>query len=375
MGLRRQFRRLPPIAWRDARLAELRQSERSLRSQLRELQDGASRDSRDLALELKRAQLQLATVVGERDRAQAILRDPKYTPREPSWHTRVAEQTRVGRYTARRDTEREYPRFRLEEKLHNYELARSYGVPTPRVIGSWPRIEEVAWQELPESFVVKSDRGYSGTGVLPLRRHGDRFRLIDSEDELSVDEIVSRFRQARHVTGPYFVEELLPGTGAVLPDDIKIFAFYGEVADVMVRRVAKHADLASFSYRFLDAEGTDRGQVKERLRHDPGIEVPRDLGQMVEVSRVLSTAVPVPCLRVDLYQVPDGMVLGELTFLPGSSETYTVEHDRLLGRLYDEAESRLNLDFARGRPHAMVFGPHSRDLSAPIDTAGFGAAR
>ena len=340
MGLRASLRRLPPIAWREQRIAQLLDREAALKEQL-------------------------AAVSAERDRLKTRVRNPKYTPLETSWHVRLKEQTRVGRHTARIDPDREHPRFRLEEKLHNYELAASYGVLTPRVFGTWPRVEDITWDDLPEAFVVKSDRGYSGNGVLPLRRSGKGFRLIDSEDEFTVDDIERHFREAKHVTGPFFVEEVLPGTGAVLPDDIKIFAYYGEVADVMVRRVAKHADLNSFSYRFLDADGNDRGMVKERMNHDPEIPVPRDLEQMVEAARMLSMAVPVPALRVDLYQVPDGIVLGELTFIPGSSETYTAEHDRLLGRMYDEAESRLNLDFARGRPHAMVFGPQSRDLDTP----------
>ncbi|WP_114906141.1 ATP-grasp fold amidoligase family protein [Ornithinimicrobium murale] len=355
MGLRARVRRLPAIAWRDDRIAELRRSEKTLRAQV-------SRAER----RLEQATTRLATVKQEWDDAQRAIADRKYSPTEPSWHTRIMEQARVGRFLSTLDTQREYPRRRLLEKLHNYELARSYGVATPRVIGSWPRITELPWDELPESFVIKSNRGYSGNGVLPLRRHGDAFCFLDSGKAITPEEIVRHYQDARGLAAPYFVEEVLPGTGAVLPDDVKIYAFYGEVADVMLRRVTRHNDISSFTYRFLDAEGNDRGRVQERHRHAPDIAVPRDLAHMVEAARVLSTAVPVPFVRVDLYQLPEGIMLGELTPLPGTSGSFTREHDRLLGRMYDEAEARVNLDFARGRPFAVVPGPHDPSVTTPM---------
>ncbi|USQ78587.1 hypothetical protein NF556_13205 [Ornithinimicrobium faecis] len=355
MGLRAHLRGLPAIAWRDERIAELRQSEKTLRARV------AKAEGR-----LAKATEQLAEAEQERDLALSQAAGQKYSPKEPSWHTRIMEQARVGRFLSTKDTQREFPRRHLLEKLHNYELARSYGVATPRVIGSWPKVTEIPWDELPETFVVKSNRGYSGNGVLPLRREGDSFCFLDSGEGITAEEIVAHYQGARGLAAPYFVEEVLPGTGAVLPDDVKIFSFQGEVADVMLRRVTKHNDISSFTYRFLDAEGKDRGQVQERHRHDPDIAVPRDLAHMVEVARVLSKAVPVPFVRVDLYQVPDGVMLGELTPLPGSSGGFTREHDRLLGRMYDEAEARVNLDFARGRPYAVVLGPHDPDVTAPM---------
>ncbi len=344
-SLRNQVRRFPPIAWRDRRIAELVRKERQLREQLEQ----ATASTRRLEKELTR-----------------LRQPPKYSPTEPSWHWRIQEQARVGRGLRRIDTEGEYPRRRLLQKLHNYELARSYGVATPRVIGRWERIEDVDWDGLPDRFVLKSNRGYSANGVLPLRRSGEGFRLIDGDRELLPDDVVAHFAGAREVSGPYFAEELIPGTAEVLPDDVKIFAFYGTITDVMVRRVSQHGDLGSFSYRYVDAEGKDLGRVRTRAQHDSTIEVPRDLTAMCDVARVLSRAVPVPFVRVDLYQVPDGVMLGELTPLPGASGSFTTKHDRYLGAMYDDAEGRLNLDLARGRSFAVTFGPHSRDLTTPM---------
>lgn len=343
--MRTFVRRLPPLAWRDRRIAELRQSERRLAAEVREL------TKRLAAIE--------GTTVGARP-------DVKYSPQHPSWHWRVQEQARIGRYTSQLDPRTQHPRRRLLQKLHNYELARSHGLATPRVFGIWQRIEDVTWEDLPPSFVLKSNRGYSGRGVLPLTRAGEDFHVIGTDRTMSVAQIVDHYRGTRHVAAPYFAEEILPGTEVVLPDDVKIYAFYGEVADVLLRRVPEHGNIASFSYRFVDAEGRDLGQVQEDHHHDPDIGLPTDLPLMVRAAEVLSRAVPVPFVRVDLYQVPGGIMLGELTPLPGSSESFTKEHDRYLGALYAQAEGRVNLDLATGRPYAVTFGPHPRDVHRPM---------
>src|SRR5690625_4922895 len=145
VGIRAQLRRLPPIASRDERIKALRRSERQLRAQVERLTE------RDRRLEQDRARL---------------MRPSKYSPKHPSWHARIMEQSRVGQTLREIDTEVEFPRRRLLEKLHNYELARSYGVATPRVVGIWEQLEEIPWDTLPDRFVLKSNRGFSRRRVL-----------------------------------------------------------------------------------------------------------------------------------------------------------------------------------------------------------------
>lgn len=106
----------------------------------------------------------------------------------------------------------------------------------PQVLGVWPTVEDIEWDTLPTRFVLKSAGGSTGRGVLPLERLGDRFRVISGSREYTTAEVLDHFRVAKGVRPPYFAEALLPGTGEVLPDDLKVYTFYGEVAYVMVRR-------------------------------------------------------------------------------------------------------------------------------------------
>lgn len=347
--LRDMVRRLGPIAWRDARLAELQ---------------GEVREQRERIAEL-------------RARLAAPPPPPRYRPTVASWHARVMEQQRVQRAVNELPDSATHPRRPLFRKLHNYAVARSHGVATPRVLGVWDQVADIPWADLPERFVLKSDGGSTGRGVLPLERHGTGFRLVDGTRELSAEEIVEHYaRVGEGARPPYFAEELLPGSGVPLPDDVKIYVFHGEVAYVMIRRMPVHADTAQGRVRMLTAEGDDLGTVQRGRTLDPTVPVPAQLALLVQTAVVLSLAVPLPYVRVDLYAVgDDGVVLGELTPLPGDSQIFTRTWDRRLGEMYDRAEARLQVDLAAGRPFGVLYGPHGRDLTSAVPPTTTAPAR
>ena len=80
---------------------------------------------------------------------------------------------------------------------------------------------------------------------------------------------------------------------------------------------------------------------------------------MLEHARVFSKAVPLPFVRVDLYGTTKGIVMGEITLLPGGNQHYIPVQDARLGKMWEEAEMRLQIDLARnGRPYAILPGEH-----------------
>src|SRR5699024_4962687 len=114
------------------------------------------------------------------------------------------------------------------------------------------------------------------------------------------------------------------------------------------------------------AEGADLSDVMRGRTVDRSVDLPRHLDHMTEVAGVLSRAVPFAFVRVDLYDLPGGIALGELTPLPGDSDTFTREWDQELGRRADRAEARLHVDLMHGRPFRVVYGPHGRSLTSPM---------
>lgn len=249
----------------------------------------------------------------------------------------------------------------MNRKLAMYRFAESHGLRVPRIYGVWETPEKIDWSALPEEFVLKSDRGAAGQGVLPLRREGEAYRLVGRQRAYPAKRFVGQLRQradAGSLGGPFFAEELMPLEGESLPHDVKVYAFYGDVGHVLVRGVVRHGNSRGARWRYLDAEGQDLGAVSATNPVDPALPVPARLLECVEVARALSLAVPLPFVRVDLYDLPDRLWFGELTITPGGPQVYTAAHDATLGRLWEEATHRLHRDLRAGRPPTLAHGPH-----------------
>lgn len=338
--LRKRLRRLGPIAWRDARI-------RALETRVRDRQQ---------RLDTVRAQ----------NRSLAKKPSEHWRPEHPSWRARILEQQRVQRAVNALADSGGHPRRNLFRKLHNYEVARSHGVATPQVLETWADLADLTLDSLPSQFVLKSNGGSTGRGVLPLVRSGDGFRLADGTRTLDAEEVIAYFERARDARSPYFAETLLAGTSEPLPDDIKIYTFYGEVAYVMIRRMPVHADVTLGRSRMITATGEHLDVVQRFRPSDASVPVPKQLPLMVDTAVALSQAVPLPFIRVDLYaDGEDGVFLGELTPLPGNSQTFTPEWDRRLGEMYDQAEARLQVDLTSGRPYRTLYGTHEHALTSP----------
>lgn len=255
------------------------------------------------------------------------------------------------------------PRSVMTTKLEMYRFAESHGLKVPTVHGLWATPEEIDLDTLPERFVIKSDRGSSGHGVLPVERVDGGYRIF-SRTQIWHPEGFHRLLRRRldegRIAGPFFVESLMedsrhPGR---LPVDVKLYSFYGTVGHVLLREMEHHADRSTARLRYLGADGTDLGRVTTWLETSSAVEPPSRLPELVEVARRLSAAVPLPFVRVDLYDLPDGIWFGELTLTPGGRQAYTAEHDAELGLLWEDAATRLARDHRAGRPFTLTFGDH-----------------
>ncbi len=251
--------------------------------------------------------------------------------------------------------------WQLPYKLRNYSLAQSHGVDVPEVFQVWHRPEEIHLRSIAsDRFVLKSDGGHSGHGVFILQREGKGWRTLDGAFHFPGDqppqEILDRL-ETWH--GPYFAEEFLESVSAsVVPEDIKVYTAYGQVLQILLMQAGPEGsmDRRTFTRRYIGAQGEDLGKVAEMGTHDPGIPVPESLEEVVGTAEHLSRAVGTPFIRVDLYQSPRGLVLGELTPTPGGRQRYRGEHDAFMGAEWIKAQVRLEEDLAAGRPYGPLYG-------------------
>ncbi|WP_139177719.1 acylphosphatase [Ruania alba] len=341
--MRQLIRQLPPLRWRDERIRELRATNRTQKARLEAL-------SAELAEWRARAEEE-----PRRDGVGAPRTGPKGLPEAaggPSFQYMLESERRIA--VVRRKDGPAPLRISLAGKLYSQSIARAAGVRVPAIYGIWNSIEEIDLAALPEEFVLKSDRGSNSKGVFPIVRAGDRYQIAGIAEPVTAEQVLDRLREAkeaRRAPAPYFAEQYLHGReDGEVPPDIKVYAFYGEIGHVHLRAVGRHADNSSVVSKFVDADGTDLGAIDPSRTIDPTLALPEAFEEVVQAARTLSKAAKVPFIRVDLYETADGICFGEYTTRPGGTQWYGVEHDRVLGKRWERAQSRLDADRTAGMP-------------------------
>lgn len=323
--VRRRARALPAIAWRDQKIAEL------------------SASKREMTRESKAASERSVDVPSFR----------RYVYAERRLAKRMLELHSIDRGTA------------VTMKLRSYSFAQSWGVDVPEIYGIWDRVEDIAWDELPDTVVIKSEGGAYARGVLPLRRVAGGWSIITDGSVLTPADVVERFRQKQvegTVKGPFIAERFLGDADEIMPHDVKIYSFYGKVALATVRSVSSHLRPEDWRYRILDREGIDLGPVYRPEANDASIPTPDNYAGLVEVAERLSSAVRRAFIRVDLYSVAGRAVFGELTPRPGGPLIFGAELDERMGLLWEDAHVRLLNDVINGADYTLKYGPGPREL-------------
>lgn len=180
-------------------------------------------------------------------------------------------------------------------------------------------IEDVEWESLPNSFVIKTQHGGGGLNVIvvPDKERISKQEVIDklqfSEEKLQNKSSGREWAYGGLDTG-IVVEELLinrecPSAGI---NDYKIFCYGGHAKYIIVDvdRYIGH------KRNFYDCDWNNLHVTSDCPAADREIPKPENLNEMLEVAEKLSE--DFPYVRVDLYSVDGKVYFGELTFYPWS---------------------------------------------------------
>ena len=180
-------------------------------------------------------------------------------------------------------------------------------------------VEDVEWEMLPNSFVIKTQHGGGGLNVI----------TVPDKSEISKEEVVRRLhysveRLSNNGGGREWayngletgivIEELLvnrdrPEAGI---NDYKFFCYNGQPKYIIVDvdRYIGH------KRNFYDIEWNNLHITSDCPASDREIPKPDNLDEMLKVAARLSE--DFPYVRVDLYSVEAKVYFGELTFYPWS---------------------------------------------------------
>lgn len=342
--LRSAFRHLPPIAWRDRRIATLQ-----------------ARLSATSAASAKR----------------------------PSFQSRLFAEGRILAHELELDTQ--VPSVISRGKFWVYQLVSSHGVEIPEQLGRWDEPEDIAWDDLPERVVIKANRGTMGRGVFPLRRVGHGWQVITHRTVATPEQLAAELRtrvEQRRIAGPFGAEGFLDDgdDSEPLPCEVKAYTFYGEVPLLQITRSDEHGNLDRTRYRFVDARGSDLINADTHPALDPAVGVdpvnrldridlsmptPPRLDEVVDVASRLSVAMRLPFARFDLYPLPNRVVFGEVTPRPGGPQWLGADLDTLLGECWERALARFAHDVRAGMSPVPQHGPRGGGVAGmPASTLG-----
>ena len=211
-------------------------------------------------------------------------------------------------YNRRPEYSKMVDKFAVKEYVASL-IDKKYIIPT---LGVWDKPEEIDWDSLPSSFVLKTTHGGGNTGVVICRNK----ESLDKQE--AITKLRSSLKQDLYKTvreWPYknvprriIAEQFIEGENGDLPD-YKFFCFDGVVKALFVGSERGSGDV-KFDYYDDDFNHLDLVQVHPMSGKKQA--KPENFEEMKTIASKLSKGIP--HVRVDLYNVKGSIYFGELTF-------------------------------------------------------------
>lgn len=183
-------------------------------------------------------------------------------------------------------------------------------IPTLKV---WDTVDEINLDELPQSFVLKTNQGCSNQGVIVVRdkKHFDfeeakrRLNKAMKENPYSL----TKEWPYKNITPKIFAEQYIENKKVGDLMDYKFFCFDGEVKALFIGSERSSGDV---KFDYYDADFNHLNLIQEHPMSGKIMPKPDTFEQMKDIAAKLSKGIP--HVRVDLYEVDGHIYFGELTF-------------------------------------------------------------
>ncbi|WP_050069922.1 ATP-grasp fold amidoligase family protein [Anaerosalibacter massiliensis] len=202
----------------------------------------------------------------------------------------------------------------------------------------YDKVEDIKFDELPKSFVLKCTHGCGCNIVCPDK---NKFNKEDAVVKLKKwmktnYSLASAEPHYAKITPRIIVERFLGTEEGILPIDYKIHCFHGEpqMVEVVLDRTINEK-----KFILLDNNWNVMPYNKDSLNFHGSIKKPKRIDEMFEIARKLSNKFTY--VRVDLYYYDDKIYFGELTFTPCAccDTDILTDSDYEIGKLLDLKKS------------------------------------
>ena len=237
---------------------------------------------------------------------------------------------------------KQLPETILDDKKTAYEFIDQLNIPYPKQENEIYSINTLPHKTSRVIKPLDSDGGrgvylvYNETTMYDVKRE----RQISDWQEL-LKSMSDDLKQSWVKEDEWYMEELVQMEENQPAIDVKFYCFYGVVGLILeIDRTNK------IQYCWWDKEGNmiNTGKYQDQLFEGIGVSQ-EEIRQAID----LSLHIPVPFMRIDYLRTDKGLYFGEFTPKPGNFDQFNDDTDRELGRLYLEAEAKLNKDLIDGK--------------------------
>jgi hypothetical protein len=202
------------------------------------------------------------------------------------------------------------------DKLKSREIAASRGVSCASVpiIGVWENAEEIDFQALPKSFVLKCNHGCAYNIAVPDKEALDKPAAVKQLNRwlkedfgvFNIEPHYSKIKERRVFCEEYLGEKLI---------DYKFFCFNGVPKFIYVSEDMYHDRLTRMG--FFELDGSKIDIQRDDYKDLESIELPPYFGDMLEDAKKL--CIGYVFVRVDFFIGNGTYYFAELTFTPGAA--------------------------------------------------------
>ncbi len=192
-------------------------------------------------------------------------------------------------------------------------IGREYVIPT---IGVWDTPEDIEWDKLPNQFVLKTTHGGGNEGVIICRNKSafDKKNAVDRLNESLRTDLYKVWREwpYKNVPKRVIAEKYIEVQEGIKDlADYKFFCFDGKVKALFVATERQNPN-EEVKFDFFDE---DYNHLPFRQGHDHAKvmpPMPKNYKLMKRLAEQLAKGMP--HIRVDMYDLGNQVLFGEITF-------------------------------------------------------------
>lgn len=237
-----------------------------------------------------------------------------------------------------------------------HDLMVGLGVDTPYLYAcNVSAAEAIRVVKQQESCVIKPVTGSGNRGVHLIQKQGRKYHDVYTGIPVVMEELKNNMRacvksmksgmQDRWVVEEYMHQTMKDHSRA---SDTKIYCFYGDPQMIMRRKMLLEEGKPVKRYQFFDTDGstTETGMTNYITSDEVGL--PKDVDAVLKFASEVSLLLPVPFMRIDLYESYRGIVVGGLARTPGQRKHLTDYWNNRFVDAWDRAKHRLTTDIRSG---------------------------